>query len=396
MKINELEKIIEKLRYYGVDKKIENISEYLQNLTQTEIDNILSMNYEKHVNVNAKMFDYSVVFKNHKLLNSSEFKKILDIILVEFSKKYNKSKDIAGPQIYTDVISKYERVISFDVFYEILESNVAWNGGYIFDDIEKIYNKISQVLDMISNLSFRRGYNNKNELLNIKNEIEKVKTMKMLSVNELSLKRNTHNIAMEEIKDAKSVVKAEAIYDIQTSNNFKIPYHAYKYFKTIDRAKTDNVVQCLKELMLSEHLVDEELEIIVGAQSDDIAKILYDVAKKIIGSDKYSKYFDIYIDDLKVIARTENIEIARELAKVATSLDSLKSHKHSNQMRMISSINDVQKAKIFVNVALNEKGTYDELDVIMYNAQSYVDENGYDTELPSNIFKINKKHNNKK
>ena len=49
----ELEKIIEKLRYYGVEKKIKNISEYLQNRTQTEIDNILSMNYEKHVNVNA-------------------------------------------------------------------------------------------------------------------------------------------------------------------------------------------------------------------------------------------------------------------------------------------------------------------------------------------------------
>lgn len=395
MKINELEKIIKKLRYYGVVEKIENVSEYLQNLTQTEIDNILSMNYDKNIIVNTRAFDYTRIFNNHKLLNSLEFKKILDIILVDFTKKYNKSKDIAGPQIYKDVISKYDWAISYEIFYEILESNIAWNGGYIFDDIEKIYNKLSQVLYMISNLSFRRGDYDENELLNIKNEVEKAKNMKMLSVNELSLQRNTHNIAMEEIRDAKSIAKAKAIYDIQTSNNFKIPCHAYKYFKTIDRAKTDNVVEYLKELMLSEYLVDEELEIIVGAQNDDIAKILYNVAKTIINSDDYDNCSNIYLDDLMVIARTENIEIAKELAKLAISLDSLKNHKHSNQMRMISGINDVQKAKTLVNVALNEKGTYDELDVILYNAQSYVDENGYDTELPSNIFKINKKHNNK-
>lgn len=393
MKINELEKIIEKLRYYKVEKNIENISKYLKNLTQTEIDNILSMNYDKNIIVKIKTFDYTMIFNNHKLLKSLEFKKILDVILVDFPKKYNKSKYIADPTIYP--FFDNEKTIDFRIFYEILESDVAWNGGYIFDDIEKIYNKLSNILDMLSNLKYKNDSLDEKALANIKNEVEKVITMKMLATNETSLKKSSHNIAMDNISVSKSVIKAQAIYGIQTSNNFKT-HSPYKYFGFINRAKTDKVVEYLQELILSDKLVDEELEIVVSAHSDEMAKILYTVAKTVINSEAFDEYLDIYIDDLQVIARTENIETAKELAKLTTSLDSLKKHKHSKKMRMISGISDVQKVKTFVNVELDEKGTYDDLDVILYNAQSYVDEQGYDMELPANIYKINKKYNNKK
>lgn len=86
MKINELEQVIGTIRYYGVSKSIDDVPTYLANLTQKEIANILSMEYSNKIKIakTDEVFDYSSVFNNHKLLSSSDFKKILGLLLVKF------------------------------------------------------------------------------------------------------------------------------------------------------------------------------------------------------------------------------------------------------------------------------------------------------------------------
>lgn len=395
MTLNELEQIIKKLRYYGVDKEIEYVSSHLQSLTRQEIINILSMDYKIPTTSDIKGLSYTRIFENHMLLSSEKFKQILDLILVEYPKKYESMKQKAVSNYFYDCIKeKYSEVLSYDCFFDILSSRQVWKSKYLLVDIETIYNKLCEILSMVSNLP-NCEYNklSENSLNEINLEVKKLRVMIRLSKNQTSLEKNTHMLAMTQIKDAKTIAKANAIFDIATSKNAKVVHNAYKYSNMIENAKTDNVVDYLNSLIFAENILDEEMEVIVNAESEEMSEILYKVVHKINYSDDFNDLSYSCLDDLKVIARTENIKVARELARLATSLESIKSHKHKEQMRTISALTDAEKAKSFVNVLLNKKDSFDELDVILYNAQRYVDDYECATELPASVFKINKKYN---
>ena len=144
MKINELEQVIGTIRYYGVSKSIDDVPTYLSSLTEKEISNILSMEYSNKIKLGntGEVFDYSGVFNNHKLLSSSDFKKILDLLLVKFPTLFTGKYNL---EIYAEKIVSSR--ISFKTFCEILSNDKAWEhnttcGSNLASNIEYILNKI--------------------------------------------------------------------------------------------------------------------------------------------------------------------------------------------------------------------------------------------------------------
>lgn len=387
MKINELEQVIGTIRYYGVSKSIDDVPTYLANLTQKEIANILSMEYSNKIKIakTGEVFDYSSVFNNHKLLSSSDFKKILGLLLVKFptlfTGKYNS-------EIYAETIVCSR--ISFKTFCEILSNDKAWEhnttcGANLASNIEYILNKIEN-----DKKEFVDGH------LSNSNLIDKAKIidfMRILSTNETSLKKGSHNYAMEKLQNINDLDKAKAIFDIQCSEKVPDAKVCGKYLDYIEQAQSKQIISCIKTLMLSTEICDEEIKMILNAKSAELADVLYLVADRVLYSDEMEKYLDTYLDDMRLISKVKDIDTAKALADVATSLDSISKGKdrHNAHMQTIYNSNDPYKAKTYANVILDKKGSYDEFDEILYNARRFVDSCGEEKELPAHVFSLRKK-----
>lgn len=389
MKFNELEGVIKQIRYYGVSKSISDVPTYLSSLTKKEVDNILSMEYANKIYLcqSEEEFDYSTIFNNHNLLSSADFKKILYLLLTEFP-QMSVHENYRIPK-FGEIIFDH---ISFESFYCILNDHNAWKynkacGANVATNIEYILNALEQIIN-----------DQKDEYLNeedLRRRLEIIKLMQKLSINETSLKKGSHNYTMEKLQNINDIDKAMAIFDIQCSEKVTDAKVCGKYFDYIEQAKSDKIINYIKTLMFSGKICDEEINMILNAKSEELARVLYLVADRVLYSTEMNKYLDTYLDDMRLISLAKDIDTAQALADVALSLESISKgkEKHNEHMDTIYDSNSSAKAKTYANVILDKEGLYDDFDVILYNAQRYVDGHKEDKELPSHVFNIKRKGN---
>lgn len=386
MKMQELEKLIEKLRYYNTDKFITNYSEYIKNLDEQSIKNILSMNYDRDIYLDLKKknkFEWENVFLNPVLLKSNDFNKILDLFLVNLKERVNKQST------YMNYVN-----FSFKEFYKILRSEEAWKYGYIIDDLESIVDSCKNLIDIWSVKDCSQ------EEFSAKKQISDY--IVYLAIDEKSLSKTSHEKAIDMLRNytgsnlgySNLLAKANAIYEIQTSDVLSDGELCEKYFDIINKIDSNKIIEYVKHIMLKGKTYDKEINYIINAKSEDIATIIFRTLQTILSSEDFEKYKDTYLYDLNLISKARNLTIAEELKKVALSLDSIAmgKNKHKEHMLTIAYANNVYKAKSFSKVVLNNK--YDDLDAILFNAQRFVDSNGDDMDLPDHVFKVRRKTKN--
>ncbi len=147
MNINQLEKVIEKLRYYKVDKSIRDLPNYIKNLTDKEIKNIISMDFSIFSDENIAVY----VFTNHNLLSSDYFYESLNLIFNVL------------PTVFESLDIPWKNKIKLnDEFNGSLLLNLAANknaqqSGFLIEDMKLIINKIKDAFDEIPNECVRKS-----------------------------------------------------------------------------------------------------------------------------------------------------------------------------------------------------------------------------------------------
>lgn len=388
MNISQLGKVIEKLRYYKVDKEIDDLPNYLKNLTPKEIENIISMDFDREHNEFTDI-DWIEIFDNHDLLSFDNFYECLNIIFNDLVLTLSTFEGITRKEILDS------KELCGSSLFGIIINEDARNSKLLLDDMRLIVNKIKKLSDIfqykttITSLDF--------DNLNRAKKI--IRIMCQIATNEVSLKGSTHCKVMETLFDmepneddfyiAECLEKVECF---EPANNFS--YHS-KGLDLIMTSKTHVIAKVLTEVQLSEIVYENpedflinDLKLIHNSKTDIIADCLGTVAINAVPIKDLSFKRLLHNADMKKISLSSTDVIAKCLSAVARNKPFIEGGNHVKYIDIIFKANSDEEALAYTRVILNDKNV-DVLDKVMFNAISFVDDQpDKNIELPTSVFKI--------
>lgn len=394
MNITQLEKVIKKLRYYKVDKEIDDLPNYLKNLTPKELENIISMDFDER-SIEISRITWLNIFNNHKLLSSDIFYESLNLIFNELPIILN-----SFPISMKNEIKASEEFCGLSLF-EISTNEDAIQGGFLLTDMKLIIDKISKFSDTLRDPQYGIIDYLREKYIHIAKTL--IKIMCQIATNEVSLKGRTHSKVMETLFDMelndKDLDTAECLKKVECfepANNFS--YHS-KGLNLIMTSKTNVIAKVLTKVQLSkivyenpEDFLINDLELIHDSKTDVIADCLGVVATSAVSIKDLSLKRLIHNTDMKKISLSSTKVIAQCLSDVAIDESSIKSGNHSKHVDIIFNSDSDEEALSYARVILNCKYA-DDLDKIRFNARLFIDDQSDKSiELPDSVFKITQKN----
>lgn len=195
MNITQLEKVVEKLRYYEIDKEIDDLPNYLKNLTPKELENIISMDFDRKHNEFSNI-PWVEIFDNNYLLSFDNFYECLNIIFNELHKILNNFNLFNCP--WSEKI-QYSNELNGSLLFEILTDVNAQQNDYLLEDMKLILEKIKKLPDEIRIVSQTDISKSELEYFNATKEL--IKIMCLVATDKVSFEGKTHSKVMKAFFD---------------------------------------------------------------------------------------------------------------------------------------------------------------------------------------------------
>ncbi len=212
-----------------------------------------------------------------------------------------------------------------------------------------------------------------------------------LASNENSINGKTHNLAMQLIYDSTDSSVADSIKKVETSELYLDDLNTKKevimtiakkeasFAKVIANFVTNKTVRKSKDFLY-------ELKCMDIVKNIDEIKTWYNVL--ISESVQKSKHLYFIINSIHYI----NPDYLGLLEKICLDETCLCSSDFDKKVNIIINSISLEEAKKNISIILNNSNDYDDLDVILYNAMMYVDENNNekDLDIPPEVLRMTK------
>lgn len=395
MTLEQLEKVIKKLTKCNLRNKIKKPDLYFKNLSDHEIENIISMNIGS---IELPSSEYTKIFEEWVKLPLNELNYLICVLERYYTIRKRCCSETKIDLMDAGVVIMYPLCELSNSLTNIILSGYSKNKDTVTKNVELILKKFDVLL---------KSYDeNLVNLDTVNAELNIMLYMCDIAMNSNLLKqKKLHQKVMQLLYDSKNEKNCKKVRDFIIDFNVSINQKNYKNYINclkilldgdIPSKILDNSLELLSRLTFENQDEIFELAKLTGmANSEHISDNLLNAINRFDNDFKDNKEYEINkLECIKYIANAKSDIISDCLVNVMFHLESILSGYQLERMKKISNLTD-KEAVSFSNMLLfGNTENYDDMDKILFNAKLYVAENDDVNVLPDSVFSIKKNKNN--
>ncbi len=395
MTLEQLEKVIKKLTKCNLRNKIKKPDLYFKNLSDHEIENIISMNIGS---IELPSSEYTKIFEEWVKLPLNELNYLICVLERYYTIRKRCCSETKIDLMDAGVVIMYPLCELSNSLTNIILSGYSKNKDTVTKNVELILKKFDVLL---------KSYDeNLVNLDTVNAELNIMLYMCDIAMNSNLLKqKKLHQEVMQLLYDSKNEKNCKKVRDFIIDFNVSINQKNYKNYINclkilldgdIPSKILDNSLELLSRLTFENQDEIFELAKLTGmANSEHISDNLLNAINRFDNDFKDNKEYEINkLECIKYIANAKSDIISDCLVNVMFHLESILSGYQLERMKKISNLTD-KEAVSFSNMLLfGNTENYDDMDKILFNAKLYVAENDDVNVLPDSVFSIKKNKNN--
>lgn len=395
MTLEQLEKVIKKLTKCNLRNKIKKPDLYFKNLSDHEIENIISMNIGS---IELPSSEYTKIFEEWVKLPLNELNYLICVLERYYTIRKRCCSETKIDLMDAGVVIMYPLCELSNSLTNIILSGYSKNKDTVTKNVELILKKFDVLL---------KSYDeNLVNLDTVNAELNIMLYMCDIAMNSNLLKqKKLHQEVMQLLYDSKNEKNCKKVRDFIIDFNVSINQKNYKNYINclkilldgdIPSKILDNSLELLSRLTFENQDEIFELAKLTGmANSEHISDNLLNAINRFDNDFKDNKEYEINkLECIKYIANAKSDIISDCLVNVMFHSESILSGYQLERMKKISNLTD-KEAVSFSNMLLfGNTENYDDMDKILFNAKLYVAENDDVNVLPDSVFSIKKNKNN--